>query len=382
MTIQRIGGSKTLLPDPHLSSSNVFGASTIALDATGEALHYSGQIYLAAESGSKTISSAGGKIYFRSSTTTFASASSTFRAGLQDTSSVDGPPGRGDGTFDVYGELVGGTDTIATSSMIAVAMESGTKTLAHGDMVTIVLEMTARGGSDSVTASWIGNAENIPQRPVLASYLSASWARVQGTLNCCVEFDDGTLGWIFGSAIYSMPAMTQNFNSGSSTADEYGNLINVPMPVVLDGLYAYVYPASRTADFELCLYEDAFGTPVLVDSVTIDATQVATTGGAVICYGLFSHAYTLKQNTNYAVTVRPTTTGNVTINYFDVDQAAMLDMYQLGQGCYAVRRIDNSGAFSDWNGGTAKTRRIVAGVIAAGFHDAWGESRAQSLIGV
>lgn len=382
MTIKRIGGSKTLIPDPHLSVTNIFGASTSTIDAAGEALHYTGQVFLAAGEGSKTISSAGGKIHYRSSTTTFANAGTTLRVGIQDVSTVDGPPARGDGSYDVYGELVGGTDTITAVTLFPVAMESGSKTLTHGDKISIVFELTARGGSDSVTVQYAGNSENIAQFPVATSYLSAAWARVVGTLICCMEFDDGTFGWIYGTALFSTSPTSQSFNSGTATADEYGVIVRPPMPMLVDGFYAYMQPASASADWEFCLYADPFGTPSLIASVSCDATQVGSSGGNFPFYALLAQAIELKQNTDYAITVRPTTTGNVSVSYWDVTQAGMLDAYQLGQGCYAVRRIDNSGAFSEWNGGTAKTRRMVVGLCAAGFQDAWGDARAQSLIGV
>lgn len=382
MTIKRIGGSKTLIPDPHLSTSSVFGPNSIILNATGEAAHFTGQVFLAAGSGSKTISSAGGKIHYRSSSTTFVNASTTLRAGIQDVSTINGPPGRGDGTYDVYGEFVGGTDTISSSRVTAIPMSSGSKTISHGDKVSIALELMSYGGSDSVTVQYVGNAENMCQNPVFASYLSSSWARVSGTPVLFLEFDDGSLGWLFGTVLYETTPTEQSFNLSSSTADEYGVVLSMDCPIACDGAYAYMYPTSASADFEICLYEDPFGTPTLIEAMSCDATAVGTSGGALTYYAMFSQQRTLKQGTKYAITIRPTTAGNVSLYYWDVSMAAMMDVFQLGQDCYAVRRINNTGAFSEWNGGTAKTRRMVMGLCASGFQDAWGEARAQSLIGV
>lgn len=383
MTIQQIGGARTLIPDPYLSDSGVFNGTSSTLDAAGEALHFSGQVFLAAGAGSKTLSSAGGKIHYRSSTTTFSSASTTFRVGVQDVSSVDGPPGRGDGTYDVYGEFVGGTDSIASIATVSVPMESGSKTISHGDKISIVFEMTARGGSDSVTIYRTLNAENLCQFPVTTTYLSAAWARASGSAVCCIEFDDGTFGWLFGSVIFSTAAQTQTFNSTSGTADEYGLAIYSPVPIAVDGAYAFIQPGTTGADFEMCLYSDAFGaSPTLIEAVSADVTMLGSTGGLLMHYAMFSQQRVLKQNVNYAITVRPTTSANVSLNYWDVASAGMMDSHQLGRNCYAIRRIDNAGAFAEWNGGTAKTRRLVMGMVAAGFHDAWGDARAQSLIGV
>lgn len=382
MSIQRVGGTGMLIPDPYLATSNVFDGTPTVLAAAGSALHFSGHVLLEPGFGSKTISSAGGKIHFRSSTVTFASASTTFRAGIQDVSAASGPPGRGDGTYDVYGDLVGGTNTIASVAMVSVPMGSGSKTVAHGDKISIVFEMTARGGSDSVTIFRAQPTYGLCQWPVSTTYISATWARVTGTAVCCIEFDDGTIGWLFGSVVFSTAAQTQTYNASSGTANEYGLLIRSPLQISTAGAFVYLQPVTGASDFEICLYSDALNSPVLIEAVSVDATAMSTTGGLLIHYAMWSQPRILAQNTNYAITVRPTTSGDVSLNYWDVASAAMMNTHPLGQNCFAVRRLNNAGAFSEWNGGTAKTRRMVMGIVASGFHDAWGDARAQSLIGV
>ena len=70
----------------------------------------------------------------------FSNGSTNLRIGLQD---VTPATGFEDGTFDVYADLVGGTDTIAEDVILATPMESGTKTVTHGDLLAIAIEMTA-----------------------------------------------------------------------------------------------------------------------------------------------------------------------------------------------------------------------------------------------
>lgn len=382
MTTQFFMAGRTLIPSIECPTS-IFALASTTLDAATEALHYCGQVYLEGGSGSKTISSAGGKIHWRTaSTITFANAGTTLRVGMQDVSTTTAPT-QGDGTHDVYADLVGGTDTIAGSTAYATAMESGSKTISHGDKVAIVWEMTARGGTDSVqvTHSTDGQLSDV-NFPTLTSYLASTWAKVNGMPLALIEFDDGTYGVIFGGQMQTTGAGTNvSFSVNTATADEYGNIFSFPFPVVVDGFWAMAVPASNAADFEVCLYSDPLGTPSLIEAVAVDATQSGTVASMRNIALMFSSPRTLAQNTTYALTVRPTTTTSVTVQHFDMSVGA-INMSALGQNCYAVRRLDNTGAFSDYNGGTAKTRRVAMGFAVRAFEDAWGEARAQSMIGV
>lgn len=383
MTVQRFLGGKLFIP-PNDSPITPIPGAPVTLDAAAEAIHYSGQVYLEGGSGSKTISSAGGKIHWRTSgPVTFANAGTTLRIGLQDVS-TSASPTQGDGAYDVYADLVGGTDTIAANTTHATAMASGTKTLAHGDKVTIVIEMTARGGTDSVGILYQTGGQGVDSLfPSFTSYLASTWGRVAGQPLITLEFDDGTFGGIFtGPSVPGASTGTAvTYTSNTGTADEYGNVFSFPFPVVADGVWSISYPTSNAADYEVCLYSDPLGTPTLIEAVTVDATQVSLKNSPRTHSVMFASAHTLAQNTTYAVTVRPTTTITVRSFYHDTTTAGAA-MAPLGTACYAVRRLDNTGAFSDWNGGTAKTRRMTMGLILCGFEDAWGEARAQSMIGI
>ena len=381
MTTKFFMAGRMFIPQNDSPITNWPGAN-ITLDAATEMLQCSGQVYIEAGSGSKTISSAGGKIHWKSGATTFANAGTTLRIGLQDVSTTASPT-QGDGTYDVYADLVGGTDTIAATAAQATAMETGTKTLTHGDKVTVVLEMTARGGTDSVTVFYQNTGQGIDSIfPSLTTYLASSWSRAGGLLSVTLEFDDGTFGGIFGAPpACGASGSVITFASNTGTADEYGNTFSFPFPVVVDGFWTISYPSSNAADFEVCLYADPLGTPTLIEAVTVDATQVSVANSPRTLSMLFASPRTLNQNTVYGLTVRPTTTANVGAYYHDAPLAGV-KMAPLGDACYAIRRLDNTGAFSDWNGGTAKTRRMTMGLIVRAFEDVWGEARAQSTIGI
>ena len=79
MALQSLGGKQGFImsADGGMASS---GTANTTLDAAGESRAYIGKVYLAGGTGSKTISSAGGKIWWRTAGTTFANAGTTIRA--------------------------------------------------------------------------------------------------------------------------------------------------------------------------------------------------------------------------------------------------------------------------------------------------------------
>jgi hypothetical protein len=202
-----------------------------AMDANGESVAGIGQIFLegGAAGGTKTISNVG-KIYWKTAGSTFANAGTNVRVGLQDVSTTTGLE---DGTFDVYQDLVGGTDTIAANSVIITTMDTGTKTITHGDVVAVCVEMTTRGGVDTINvireSNPVGIGSGLPYATGDTGTLSKTGNNIPIFL---IEFDDGTLGWfnpghyLVGN-LYATSQSTIDFSNGS-TPDEYAAVFKVP----------------------------------------------------------------------------------------------------------------------------------------------------------
>jgi len=325
------------------------------LNAAGEELHFVGQVYLegGSSSASKTISSSGGKIWwYTGTTTTFADAGTTLRIGIQDVSASS--PSQGDATFDVYGDLVGGTDTINTSTAYGTAMGAGTKTIAHGDLVAVVFDMVSRGGADDVRVKTFDHPSNVGTNRRPSVVLAAPTAtRVNSTPCALIEFDDGTLGWLYGS-LYMNNASNLSFGVSTSVADEYGNLFQVPVKVNMAGVTLNTDTSAFTADYEILLYEDPLGTPSVLETITVDASQLVTTFLPGVDMHMLTGDRLLQPGVVYGVTIRPTTASTLTLYYNDVSVSSHWKSSGLsGDNCYAIRRLDNTGAFSDYNSGTA-----------------------------
>jgi len=374
-------GNITALPSLNINTGTV-ATNSNAIAATGDAVCYVGTIILENPNASaKTISAAGGgSITWRTGTVTNANAGTTFDVGIQDVSTATAPS-QGDGVYDVKATY-SGAGALASNTAYTTTMSSGSKSITNGQMICVSFTMSARGGTDSVVIAnsygdYLGNAQLLP---AVTKGTTGSFVRTSNALpNCYIKFDDGTIGWFYGAYYTNVGTTSFLFNSGTGTADEYGNLIQVPYTFEASGVSVVVYSASSSADYEVILYTDPLGTPTAVRTLTVDATQIAVTSSLSPANIAFTTPYKLKANTPYALTVRPTTANNLQVSYIDPANAAAAKTVGVGNQFYAVRRLDNTGAFSDYNGGVAKTRIMVMRLLGSSMEQ--GVNNAQHHIG-
>lgn len=379
-----IPGSQNRVPFTTLTGGGAYTA--ITLNATGEVCVFAGSVILENPlGGSKTISAAGsGKIVWQSGTTTFADAGTTFEVGIQDISTVASPT-QGDGTFDVVASFTGGGGGVTSAATQTSVMTSGTKTIANGDMIAIVFSATAIGGVDSiiVNAIKVANTGFLSNAgfPAVMSNTAGSYVKQSSTApNACVIFDDGSIGWLYGAGFASTQPVQLTFNSGSATADEYGNFLQYPFTFLAEGIQFTGQLSGTSADAELLLYTDPLGTPSAIRTITLDATQWPSVSNTVNSIFIFPTPYLLKANTPYAISLRPTTTNNVSLFYRDVDIASNGKSQDMGTYNYAVNRLNNTGAFADYNGGTAKTRQMAISLLSSSVEQ--GVSYASYRLGI
>lgn len=363
------GASNNIIPNEWVMQSGGTPAvnDSLVLDAVNESFMLVGRVMLAGRSGSKTLAASGGnsKIHLAMGASCVFAVGSNLRVGLQTVDLTAGPPARGDGTFDVYGDTAG---SISSSSLLTVTMAAGAdQTINQGDLICIAGEITTFTAADSLKFRSFTNGA-IAQ-PSYTLRTSGPTFTAQSIIpNAILEFSDGTYGYMeFGFHMTTIG--TQTFNSTTGTADEYGNIFQVPFPITVDGLS--ISWSGAAGDFEAILYSDPLGTPAVIEKVTVDANTISTTSSRGFILP-FTQTRELSANTNYAVTYRPITASNVTLSYWDVGSAGLTATHPLGNTCYAIRRLDNTGAFSDFNGGTAKTRRFMVGVAVAGYSDGVG----------
>lgn len=312
------------------------------LNTTGDIVILVGRISLQNGfiGGSKTLSAAGGgSIYCRPVATSFSNAGTLLRIGLQDMTSG----GDQDGTFDVYADLVGGTDVLPSSSTIYnLPMEVGSKTVSHGDYITVVFEMISRGGSDQVSIHGLSSSSQAT--PDQIPYSIRNSVRDRIVPYCALKFDDGSIGW-FSTNVLGVISTT-NFNLSSSAADEIGSMFKLPFSCKVQHLYASMNAFNTPATFEAVIYSDPLGTPSVLDAVSFDAAKLynATTRGVDIP---LTQLIELQQNVNYAVTLRPTNNTSIGIEVLSFGgDAALKGQTELGADWSYISRLNNTGPFT------------------------------------
>lgn len=379
MTVQAIPGMTSLyLPAIHpiVQAAYIPNSVDTVLDAANEEVIFLGRVWLEGRTGSKTLSAAGGgSIWWMpgAATITFANAGTTMRIGVQDVNLTSGPPGLGDGTDDVYADLVGGTDTITALTFRDTTMTSGSKDLTHGQLIAISLRLTARAGADLVrvrSPQGVGASVTTINvlEPSVTSNLGA-YAHVNAIPMVVIEFDDGSYGYIDGTFVTSTGALRTSidYNTGS-TPDERGNIFRLPGPISIDGLWAFSRTSGASANFELCLYSDPLGSPSLIEAVTYDSNTIAATVDRMLVCPLAT-VQSLSANTDYGITIRPTTADSVRAWEFDVAATGHWTAHPMGSNCNQITRSDNAGAFAE-----STTKRILCGVRISGIGDDAGGS--------
>lgn len=348
--------------------------NTPTMDATGEKLAFCGQIYIDGRpTSAKTLSSAGGKIYFRTGTVTFANGSTALDIGWQDIDATAGPAPRPDGTFDVKATLVPGVETISSNTWTTATMETGSKSITHGDFGCIVFDMTARAGSDSVILNTF--AKMIPGNPCVNDFSGAAWNMSNGSIApiCVIEFDDGTLGTFF-ETLPLTSATTESYQDGTNP-DERGLIFQVPWDCKVDGLFVGADTNfNGNPDWEVKLYEDPLGTPSALKTFTSDANYQGFQGSGYEQH-IISPVISLTKNTDYCIAVKATTASSFRLRVGTLADANYRKFMPGGTTLNYATRNNGSGAFSP-----TTTKLPFMGVNIASFDDGTGTGSGGGMI--
>lgn len=387
MALTNLTGLGLLFPalPPTLSLVGAGGALVVsmanssAMNAAARKLAFIGNIYLAAGSGSKTISSAGGAIAFETgSFVTWATPGTTLQIGIQDVSSIAGPGIQPDGTFDVSGTRVQGVDSLAASTWTSTNMGTGTKTITHGDMVAIVIEMTVRNGADSVTASYPVGLDTA--RFPAGIFFTTSWPAANGSImpNAVLSFDDGSIGWI-DCSYAGTSSIGQTLYSDSTNPDEYGIIFQLPWDCNIDALYAGFMNGAANATATLQIYSDPTGSPSILSGSQVALSNRNSPSATIARLGtyLLPAPIALTRNTSYCVSLKGTSSGSIGLDIVALGSATYRPAYSGGTTRSLATRNNGSGAFS-----TDTARFPMIGVRVNGFTaTAGGGSGGGSLVG-
>lgn len=317
----------------------VVSQDTALLDADEEEFQMIGTVHIDG-GGSKTFGTSGSKIaWLPGASITFLSGS-TVRVGVKKSTTIDssaGPASRatiGAAAFDVYDDLVGGTDTITSTTWREDAMSAGTPfTVADGDEICIAWHLDTSSGSPSVKirTGILASASNFATATLVTS--GPTYTTGAHLANFILVFDDGTIGWIEPTYPFTV-AETVSGTIGNGNI--FGNVFRVPFKCKVDAIAAAVFVAANTSNFALELYSTPLGTPALIESVAHDSNKLSVLSSARLVQKRLTTPRELTVGTDYAVGVKQTTAGAITILQRDVDNAAHFKASGLGAECYAA----------------------------------------------
>lgn len=352
MAFVRVGGGfwvpANAAPSQQTMSNSLAAASdNVTLDADEEEGQIIGRVMLAAGTGTKTFGTSSKISWLPGASITFTddgASDPTLRIGIKKASVIDaatGPPARatiGAAAFNVYDDLVGGTDTITSTTWRTDNMsanDGANVSVTHGDLIAVCFHLDKPGaGAQSVKVRC-----NLPltagdvKLPTVTLVTSGPTYTATGlTPNIILEFDDGTLGWIDSSVVFSVAQTTQTIGN----TNIYGNIWTPTFKCKADAV-GVILTTAGTTDFDVGLWSDPLGTPAAVSggNLAIDPQILGTTGQRGLIT-LFPGEVELTVGSPYAFGVKQNSATNLTLYYNDFAAAGHMQANGLDSTCYAA----------------------------------------------
>lgn len=363
MTLQAVQGGiffpSVIIGNPRITWVGTAGGltqtSTSPIDAATEKIAFMGHArWEGSPAGAKTFGTSS-KIHFKTGTVTFADAGTTVRVGIQGVSG-DGSGVSGmtpDGAFDVYVDLAGNGGVITSSDdnvYKSVTMSTGSKSITDGDLIAIVFDMTARGGSDSLILAG-PTSDGYFTNPGYRLYNGGAWQNFSGAVmpNILLEADDGTFGILRG-AMFIIGPSSQNFSAtysytSSSSPDEYGLIFQVPFCCKVDALWFSLATSAANADATIALYSDPLGTPTVMASAS-HYGEYGNNGTDNRPRLVPITEQTLAPGTDYCVALVAAGAGSCVLGYTTLASANHRTVQGLAN-CRRGSRTNATGAFSE-----------------------------------
>lgn len=348
-----------------LGATGMGTATDITLDADEEEVQIIGRVCLAGGSGSKPFGTAGSAVaWLPGASITFAddgASDPTLRVGVKQASSVDaanGPAARatiGAAAFDVYDDLVGGTDTITSTTWREDAMSAGTGfTVSQGDLIAVCFHLDKPGaGAQSVKVRGAAGSQASTGFPSVTLVTSGPTYTTQNVhANIVLKFNDGTLGWVDPCDVFSAVTAVTVGNGNI-----YANYVRLPFDCKVDAVGAILNPGSgNTTNFDFGLWSDP-STPMTNGTISVDPQIVGVAAQRPFFMPLPAEV-SLSKNTDYALGVKQNGATAVSLAYYDVGAAGHLQPNGLDSNTYAVLSTAG-GAFAQQNSGLRRALMFV-----------------------
>lgn len=339
-------------------------ADTLTVDADEEEAQVIGFVEWS-DGGNHTFGTSGSGVAWLPGASITFQATATLRVGIK--SSLDnasGPPGRataGAAAFAVYHDLVGGTDTITSTTWRTDNMSAGTPfTLNHNQLVAVCwhLDITANAQSVKVRQSTFVITGQMNSGLLITSGPTFTTAATRALV--ILIADDGTIGWITEGCAHTGASASENIGNGNI----YGNQFIPTVPVTINGVALFVTPAGTTNfDVGIWLASDP-STPL--SSVSVDPQNLSTTNQRIGAWPITP--VNLSASTAYVIGCKQNSATSIAITRYDVAATTHWPANGLDANYKAVKSTGGA-AFAAEN---SSLRRMVAWARLSKFESGGG----------
>lgn len=260
------------------------------------------------------------------------SMTGTLQISFRDVDLTTGPPARDDGGVDQSVDLVNPAATTAYTS----TMTADRASVATGDLLAVVFEVTARTAGSAAVMMQAGVALAQHGLPGMTNYLGAAYGATNNYPALTLVAADGTLGVLMG-CLPQVTAITATAFDSADTPDEYA-LAWTPTDAWWAGACAVYVSRAAGATFDVVLYE---GTTVKA-TMSFDDNQ-GETDGIIDIHDCFADVAFTVGNT-YRLAVKATHASNMVTVYIATITSGDADL--IGDGMMLSTRTDG-GAWTD-----------------------------------
>lgn len=342
MALVNIGGEGLLLNPTNTQTPEGYTLTANQIcDATGESATAIGQLHISDKGASKSM--AGATLWFRTGSSTFANAGSNFRVGIQDLAAT----GLEDGTFDIYKDFTGGGGVLLSNTWQGHVLNTGSKTVSHGDLIAISFEMTVRAGVDSVGIQYASNSVPASSKGFPYGTVDTGAGPTKSTTVlpiALIQFADGTFGRIDNSWAWTDPDQDT-----ASTTNQTGIYFVAPFTGTIDKVIFGVTDSVATTDMAtITFWGTPLGTPTSLATLSVQGQNRATVSAVRNEFFRFPTPISVTAGLEYAITVH-TTVGSINTAFVNLGtgNSAMRKITALGENwCRCNRTLPSSSAFS------------------------------------
>ena len=241
--------------------------------------------------------------------------------------------------------------TADANSFKTASLTSGA-VVTKGDILAFVVQRNTGETFIGNVAASINNMSGAAQAYV--DHFTGAWAKTRQAPVVVVRYSDDSLAPVTG-AVPWLNTQAVSLNS-TSAPDERAVIFQIPFPARATGYWCYA--DWNVADFNINLY-DSDGTTVLLSDAVDGSFRVG--GVQQLCCGRFAGVANLLANTNYRLSLMPTTGANIFVSEALLQSASHMDQMDGGQNVHLSVRSDAGG----WTQTT--TTRPLTGLIFDAF---------------